>query len=123
MTSPEPHNPYATEDERNWVFTAHIGGVIGALIGGVCGWIAPLIAFYAHGRESDAVREHALEALNFQLTWTLVAAVGWALQSFFIGWAGILGSMIVGGAFGVIGAIRASEGKLFKYPLSYKFYS
>ncbi|HEX5742042.1 MAG TPA: DUF4870 domain-containing protein, partial [Pilimelia sp.] len=64
-----PHG-YASAEERSWALVAHFGGAAIALLSaGWLGWIAPLVALMAKGQESPTVRAHAVEALNFQLTW------------------------------------------------------
>jgi uncharacterized protein len=104
---------YADNDEKTWALIAHFGGI-------VLGFIAPLIAMLAKGNESPTVRAHAVEALNFQITWaiaTFIAAI-LAVCSFgilfflpLITWAVII-------IFSIIGGMRANEGALYHYPMS-----
>ncbi|MFC4063622.1 DUF4870 domain-containing protein [Actinoplanes subglobosus] len=61
--------------ERFLIGFAHWGGVAGSAVGGLLGWVAPLIALAAAGWWSPDVRRHAVAALNFHLTWLAVAGV------------------------------------------------
>lgn len=116
--TPAPTPGFANSDEKTWALVAHFGGIL-------VWFIAPLVALLAKGNESATVRAHAVEALNFQITWGLVAVVGWVL--------GICGSLIIIGAiffivpfiawivivvFGIIGGMKANEGQLYHYPMT-----
>jgi len=74
----------------------------------------------AKGNESPTVRAHAVEALNFQITWgiaTLVAVIisvcSFGILFFlpFITW-------IIAVVFAIIGGMKANEGTLYRYPMS-----
>jgi uncharacterized Tic20 family protein len=82
------------------------------------GWVAPLIALTTKGNQSPTVRAHAVAALNFQLTWTIVAAVGAITLCVLIGWIILPGAWLVGTILGIVGGVRANEGQLYRYPLS-----
>ena len=85
MGAPIPGTPppgYANSEEKNWALIAHFGGIFF--------WFIPsLVALLVKGNESPTVRAHALEALNFQITWSAISIIGTIL--------GICGSFIVVG--------------------------
>jgi uncharacterized Tic20 family protein len=113
--SPQDRN---TED-RTWVLVAHFGGAAGMLItGGVGGWIAPLIALLAKGNQSPTVRAHAVNALNFQLVWSIIGVLAWSVSWRLPVFLPLLGVTIIGVAFGVIGGLRANKGRPYTYPTS-----
>ncbi len=120
MGAPTPGLPtpgYANSDEKTWALIAHFGGII-------VGFIAPLVALLVKGNESPTVRAHAVEALNFQITWNVAAIVAQIIAvctAFFT--AGVLfilplacWAVIV--IFSVIAGLKANEGQLYKYPVS-----
>ncbi|HEY8471462.1 MAG TPA: DUF4870 domain-containing protein [Natronosporangium sp.] len=118
---PTPPAGYANNDEKTWVLLTHFGGAGGAfLLSGVGGWIMPLIALIAKGNQSPTVRAHAVQALNFQLTWTIVGVLGWATVCVIVGGLGILAAVLMGVIFGIIAGVKANEGQLYEYPLSIK---
>lgn len=90
------------------------------VLSGVGGWIAPLIALVSRGNQSPTVRQHAVNALNFQLTWSIVGVIGWLTCAFGIGIIIFIGAAIVGIIFGIIGGVRANDGYLYEYPVSLK---
>jgi uncharacterized Tic20 family protein len=124
MTEPkqygqQPQPGYS--DERNWVMTAHFGGAAGALFGGVAGWVAPLLALLNKGDQYPAVRVAALEALNFQLLWTVVALAGWATRWLAVGNVIVPVAAAVAVIFGLIAGSKALGGEPYDYPVTARF--
>jgi uncharacterized Tic20 family protein len=116
-TGPAPAG-YPTNDDKTWALIAHFGGII-------VGFIAPLVAFLAKGNESPTVRAHAVEALNFQITWgiaTVVASVLGVCTFGILFFLPIL-TWIVVIAFSIIGGVKANEGVLYHYPMTFRLVS
>lgn len=106
---------YANSDEKTWALLAHFGGII-------LGFVAPLIAFLVKGNESQTVRAHSLQALNFQITWgiaTIVAFILGVVTCGLLAWLPIV-TWIVIVVFSIIGGMKANEGVLYKYPMSFE---
>lgn len=98
---------------------AHFGGAAGAFLGGgLAGWVAPLVALLAKGNVSPTVRAHALGALNFQILWSIIALVGYVLMCVLIGFFVATAAWLVAAIFGVIAGVRASNGELYRYPMT-----
>ncbi|HTL07998.1 MAG TPA: DUF4870 domain-containing protein [Chitinophagaceae bacterium] len=100
-----------TQDEKTVALIAHIVTL-------VSNFIAPLIIYLVKKDESTFVREHAKESLNFQLTVCIVAIL---LVITIVGvlllWIVAIYAMVLV----VVGTIKASEGKLYRYPFSIRF--
>jgi Uncharacterized protein conserved in bacteria len=121
MGAAPPPPGYASSEEKTWALVAHFGGAAGMfLFGAVFGWVAPLIAMLAKGNQSATVRAHAVNALNFQITWSIVAAVGWVLACIVIGFIPVLLAYAMGIIFGIIAGLKANEGQIYSYPASLK---
>jgi hypothetical protein len=106
---------YATNDEKTWALIAHFGGI-------VVGFIAPLIALLAKGNESPTVRAHSVEALNFQITWgilTIVASIV-AVCTFGILFFLPMVTWLVVIIFSIIAGMKANEGQLYHYPMTWR---
>ncbi|SDT67608.1 hypothetical protein SAMN04489716_5499 [Actinoplanes derwentensis] len=122
---PQYGSPYqaGSPDERTWVLIAHFGGAAAAFFGGVfIGWLPPLVAYLARGNQSPIVRAESLKALNFQLVWTIVGVVGYAL----IACAGLgllftAAAWVIATLFGVIAGIKAVNNEPYQYPMTYPF--
>jgi hypothetical protein len=116
-----PPAGYANSDEKTWALVAHFGGAAGALVlSGVGGWIAPLVALVSKGKDSPIVRQHAVNALNFQLTWSIVGLIGWVTVCLVVPALAIGAAVLLGIIFGIIAGIKANEGELYNYPVSIK---
>ena len=97
-----------TSDEKTMALLSHV-------LTFVAGFIAPLIIYLIKKDESPFVTAHAKESLNFQITVFLAIIV------LFISVIGILLVWLVGIAalvLVIMATIKASEGKLYKYPVN-----
>jgi uncharacterized Tic20 family protein len=97
-----------TSDEKTMAILSHV-------LTFVAGFVAPLIIYLIKKNESAFIREHAKESLNFQITILII------IVALFITFIGILLLWIVGIlalVFVIMATIKASEGKLYKYPFS-----
>jgi len=98
-------------DEKTLGLLAHLITFISAFIG-------PLIIFLLKKDESPFVTSHAKESLNFQITMALVSLVLIiSIIGIFLLW--IVGIIVL--IFVIIATVRASEGKLYRYPLAIRF--
>jgi uncharacterized protein len=120
MGAPQPgQQPLSPDQERLWATLAHLLSFVAAYI--ALGFLAPLIVLLLFGPRSAYVRAHAVESLNFNLSWLLYAIVGVLL--IFIG-IGILILIALGIAYVVlivVASIRANSGVFYRYPLTIRF--
>ena len=116
--------PSPNEDERNWAMAAHLTALLGALAGGIPGFLGPLVILLVKGGESRFVREHAAAALNFQLSLLIYGLISVVLAVLTLGlgllvllpvWAIIA---IVGAVFLIQGMLAARDGRPYDYPLT-----
>ena len=54
------------DEERNWAILAHLSALLAALV--ALAFLGPLVVLLIFGNRSRYVRNHAVEALNFQVT-------------------------------------------------------
>jgi hypothetical protein len=83
--------------------------------------IAPLVIWLMKKDASPYVDLHGREVLNFHVSmyiWALVSAI---LCLVLVGFVLLLGLMIIGVVCPIIGAIRASDGREYRYPLTIRF--
>jgi uncharacterized protein len=122
-----PPPGYANNDEKTWALIAHFGGAAGAFLGGWLGFLGPLIAMVAKGNQSPTVRAHAVEALNFQLTWigasvaltiVMCCATIVTLGIGAIGFITLGAPWLVATIVGVLAGVKANEGQFYRYPMS-----
>jgi uncharacterized protein len=100
-----------TSDEKTMGILSHILCL-------AAGFIAPLVIYLIKKDESPFVREHAKESLNFQITLFILYIISFFLIFIFIG---ILMMVVLGiGALVliIVATVKASEGKLYRYPFN-----
>ena len=127
-TQPFPSGDIApTSEERNWAMAAHLGSFVAAYA--ALGLLAPLTVLLVKGDASPFVRRHAVESLNFQITTLVWALIGFAVVIFTLG-VGIFVVVpiaVVVATFYlvvvIIGGVRASGGRDYRYPLTWRFVS
>src|ERR1051325_4444138 len=127
----QPATPVTAQSStRGWEVMCHLSSVIGLF--GYLGMIpfgnivAPLIVWLLKRNDSLGVDAHGKESLNFHISWTLygilgsvvlfVTIFGILLIPFFI-W-GLCAVMVI---LSLIAGVKASNGELYRYPLTIRF--
>ncbi len=119
------------ESGKTLAILTHLGVVFG-------GFIVPLVIYLTEGKKNAFVRDHSREALNFQITFAIVWTT--AMFLFFVGMiASATGSRsgpplafffvfplyfvlwALALACGITGAVRAGQGRHYRYPISIRF--
>jgi uncharacterized Tic20 family protein len=122
---PQPVNPI--ESGRTLAVLSHLGLFLG-------GFILPLVLRLTEGERNPYVKHHATEALNLNLTVLLVyvslyptsfiamMATGgrlvWLLVPVLVL---VFASFVLAAVFSIVGAVRASHGHWYRYPLVIRF--
>ena len=100
-----------TSDERTMAILSHVLCFVAWLF-------APLVIYMVKKDESKFVAEHAKESINFQITMAIIVFV------LIITIIGLLFAWIVGIAatiLMIVATIKASDGKLYRYPFTIRF--
>ena len=112
--------PSATpsESERTWGMMAHLSALAGLIFPMVGAVLGPLVVYLTRRDNSTFVAAHVKEALNFNITVFIAAILCLLLMMVFVGI--LLGTALFVAwlVLTLIAAIRASEGQLYRYPLS-----
>lgn len=123
----EYHGEYRRDDqmspvsERNWAMAAHLSSFAAAYV--ALGFLGPLVVLLAAGDRSPYVRRHAVEALNFNLSWLLYIAVSAVLAVVLIGLPILLVLGIAYLVLVILASIEASRGGEYRYPLTIRLIS
>lgn len=83
-------------------------------------FIGALVIFLVS--KDKKVKEHAKNALNWQISLTIYMIISAILIILIIGILLIVALGILNIVFCIIAAVKASEGKLWRYPLSINFF-
>ncbi|WP_246632503.1 DUF4870 domain-containing protein [Pseudonocardia nigra] len=108
-------------DDRNWAMAAHLGSFLTAWF--ALGLVAPLVVLLLRGGSSAYVRRHAIESLNFQINAFVWSVLFGLLAFLIIGIVLLLPYLAFYAICVVVGAVRASSGRSFRYPLTIRFLS
>jgi len=126
VNAPGPQKPVtsstmAPATERNWAMAAHLSGFAAAYV--ALGFLGPLVVLLVAGDKSPMVRWHAVEALNFNLSWLLYIVIAGILAFVLIGLPILVALGIAYLVLVVMAAVEASRGGAFRYPLTIRLVS
>lgn len=110
----------ARSNQQTWVVVCHLSGIL-LFILPPANIIVPLIIWMTHKDTLPMVNDHGREALNFQISVTIYSIVAGVLILGLIGIVLLPMVMLFALVMSIIGAIKASQGFPFRYPLSIRF--
>ncbi|MFZ4775280.1 MAG: DUF4870 domain-containing protein [Terrimicrobiaceae bacterium] len=124
-TAPVPQPPPSVGiSDRQWIVFLHLSALGGFVLPSLGHIIGPLIIWLIKRPESAAIDEAGKNVLNFQISWTI-----WMFISVVVGFAGSclvipiiipIGLGIAWLVFVILGAIKASNGETYTFPLTIK---
>ena len=85
--------------------------------------IGPLAIYLVKKDQSPYVRHHASEALNFQITLTILMIVSAILVLVLIGIPFLIALVILDLVCTIMATVKASDGVLYEYPMTIRFVS
>ncbi len=89
------------------------------LLGFFTGFIGPLIVYFA--TKDDYTRSNAKTALNWQISLLIYGIVAFVLIFILIGILFVFVLSLINIIFCIMAAVKASNGEIWKYPLSIRF--
>ncbi|QAY71939.1 DUF4870 domain-containing protein [Xylanimonas protaetiae] len=109
-------------EARGWASAAHWAPLaLTVLSAGLLAILAPLVIWLMHRQRSWLVDVNAKEALNFQITLVIAYVVGAILTVVLVGFLVLLAALVCSFVFGIQGAMAASRGEAYRYPISIRF--
>jgi len=111
---PAAAQPLSPSDEKLYSVLTHVGGI-------VFNFIVPLITYLVFKDRGPFVREHTRQALNFTLTMAIGYIAGAVLSVIGIGVLISLAAWVLSIIFGIMAAVAANKGQMYKYPVSIQF--
>lgn len=112
-----------SDEERNLSVIAHLSGMAGIVMGGLIGFLGPLIIYLMKKDSSVYIESQAKEALNFQITILLVGVACVALTVVSCGFLFpiVFVPMILQFVFAIISALAVKDGQHYRYPINLRF--
>jgi uncharacterized protein len=103
---------------RTWCVACHLSALAGFVIPGAGHILGPLLIWLIKRGDSPEIDAHGKEALNFQISMLIYNLVAGVLCLLLIGFALLAILHILNVVFVIIAALRASEGQMYRYPLT-----
>jgi uncharacterized Tic20 family protein len=107
-----PADPIPSQDEKNLALVMHVLSLLGFSL------IGPLIIWLIKKDESPFIDKQGRELLNFQLSVLIYAVICIPLCFVLIGIPMLFAIGIVSLILTIIGLVRATEGKIYRFPLT-----
>lgn len=109
-----------SSEEKNWGMACHLAAFAGWVI--PLGWIlGPLVVWLIKRTQFPFVDEQGKEALNFHISLLIYGIAAGILCLILIGFLLLIALGIFQIVFVIIAAIKASNGKNYRYPLTIRF--
>ena len=110
-----------TTNVRSWTVACHASALLGFFVPAGGHILAPLIVWLIKRAEYTEVDEHGKESLNFQLSMLIYSIIAGILCLVLIGFVLLPILHVLNVVFVIIASLRASEGQLYRYPLTIRF--
>jgi uncharacterized Tic20 family protein len=108
----------SSSNTRTWTVLCHASALIGFFVPWAGHILGPLILWLAKRGDSPEIDAHGKESLNFQISMLIYSLIAGVLCLVLIGFV-LLGILhILNLVLVIIASIQASEGKLYRYPIS-----
>ena len=108
----------SSSNVRTWCVLAHATALAGFLVPVAGHIVGPLIIWLAKRVDSPEIDAHGKESLNFQLSMLIYNVIAGILCLLIIGFAILFVLHILNVVLVIVASIQASEGKLYRYPIS-----
>lgn len=104
--------PPPTQQSANdsvWILACHLGTFVG-------GFIVPLVVLLTKGKESDDIRWHAVEALNFNITLVIAWFAVMLLTVVLVGLVLVPVLLVAQLVLPIVAAVKGYNGERWRYP-------
>jgi uncharacterized Tic20 family protein len=103
---------------RSWCVACHLSALAGFVVPAAGHVLGPLIVWLIKRGDSPEIDAHGKEALNFQISMLIYNLVAGVLCLLLIGFALLAVLHVLNVVFVIIGALKAGEGQMYRYPLT-----
>jgi uncharacterized Tic20 family protein len=115
--------PSSSTNVRTWCMLAHATALVGFLVPVAGHIVGPLIIWLSKRNDSPEIDAHGKESINFQISMLIWYCVAGLLCLILIGIPILILLHLLNIIFVIVASIQASEGKLYRYPLSLRLIS
>ena len=115
--------PTGSSDVRTWCVLCHASALLGLFFHFLGHLIGPLIVWLVKRGDSPEIDAHGKESLNFQISMLIYDAIAALLCIILIGIPILIILWVLNTVLVIIASIKASEGKLYRYPFTIRLIS
>jgi uncharacterized Tic20 family protein len=101
-------------DVNNWAMFIHLSQFFGPIV--------PIVLWQVKKDEDSVIDLHGKIVANWIITMLIMGAVFGVLSAVYIGIPLLAALVVAAIAFPIIGGIKANDGEVWSYPLSFKFF-
>jgi uncharacterized Tic20 family protein len=106
---------------RTWTVLCHASALLGLFFHFLGHLLGPLIVWLVKRGDSPEIDAHGKESLNFQISMLIYDAIAAILCFVLIGIPILIALWVLNTVFVIIASVKASEGKLYRYPFTIRF--
>lgn len=118
---PDASSEQQDSQTRNWAMILHLSQFAGVLLP-LAGLLAPLIIWQVKKTELPGIDEHGRIVMNWIVSAFIYAIVFSLLTLVIVGFPLLIVLGVVAIAFPIVGAVKASSGVAWRYPLSIRLF-
>jgi hypothetical protein len=119
--SPETGAAGSDKDTNTWAMILHLS-ILSGLILPMAGLIVPIVIYVLKKDDLPGLRPHGHVVFNWMISAVIYAIISMILMIVGIGFLLLAALALVSLIFPIIGGVKASEGEVWPYPLSIKFF-
>ena len=118
VQAPETGAPELTSESRNWGTLSHLSAFVVFL--GIPSLVGPLVMWLLR-RDDPWTEHHAKEALNFNISFMIYGVIAALSILLVVGLLLLPAVLITWFVLVIRGALRASAGEYYRYPMTMRF--
>lgn len=105
---------------NDWAMALHLSQFAGYAVP-LAGWVVPVVLWRWKRDEVPGLDAHGRRVVNWMLSMLVYLAGAAVLCVFLIGIPLLFAVLLAGAVFPILGAVKAADGQVWKYPLSIDF--
>ncbi len=121
MDQTPPTPPSTSSDVRTWCVLCHAAALLGLFFHFLGHILGPLIVWLMKRGDSPEIDAYGKESLNFQISMLIYHAIAFVLCFILIGIPILIALWILDIVLVIVASMKASEGKLYRYPFTIRF--
>ena len=119
--SPESGMGSDDKETNNWAMILHLS-MLSGLVVPLAGLVVPIVIYVLKKDSMPGLKPHGYVVFNWMISAIIYAIISMILMIVGIGFLLLAALGLVSLIFPIIGGVKASEGEVWPYPLSIKFF-